>query len=150
MVELRPVDKNNIDDVLTLEVHEYQKSYVSTVAESLAQAYVYNDNAYPFAVYSGDEIVGFIMMGYYEVKQYYTLWKFLIDKDHQRRGYGRKALALGIKFLKDRFDVDSVYTGVVPGNAVANRLYRSVGFVPTGLIELGMEEMRLVLSQEGQ
>ena len=120
------------------------------MAESLAQAYVYNDNAYPFAVYSDDEIVGFIMMGYYEVKQYYTLWKFLIDKDHQRRGYGRQALALGIKFLKDRFDVDSVYTGVVPGNAVANRLYRSVGFVPTGLIELGMEEMRLVLSQEGQ
>uniref|UniRef100_UPI002583D298 GNAT family N-acetyltransferase n=1 Tax=Ruminococcus sp. TaxID=41978 RepID=UPI002583D298 len=115
MVELRPVDKNNIDDVLTLEVHEYQKSYVSTVAESLAQAYAYNDNAYPFAVYSDDEIVGFIMMGYYEVKQYYTLWKFLIDKDHQRRGYGRQALALGIKFLKDRFDVDSVYTGVVPG-----------------------------------
>ncbi|SFB76206.1 GNAT family N-acetyltransferase [Ruminococcus albus] len=143
MVELRPVDKNNIDDVLALEVHDYQKSFVSTVAESLAQAYVYSDNAYPFAVYNDDEIVGFIMMGYYEVKQYYTLWKFLIDKKHQNKGYGRQALALGIKFLKDKFDVDSVYTGVVPGNAVASRLYRSVGFVPTGLIEFGMEELRL-------
>ncbi|WP_295152603.1 GNAT family N-acetyltransferase [uncultured Ruminococcus sp.] len=143
MIELRPVDKNNIDDVLALEVHEHQKRFVSTVAESLAQAYVYKDNAYPFAVYSGDEIVGFIMMGYYEVKHYYTLWKFLIDKKHQHKGYGRQALALGIKYLKDKFDVDSVYTGVVPGNAVASRLYRSVGFVSTGLIELGMEELRL-------
>jgi diamine N-acetyltransferase len=143
MVELRPVDRNNIDDVLALEVREGQKNFVSTVAESLAQAYVYSENAYPFAVYNDDVMVGFIMMGYYEVKHYYTLWKFLIDKNYQHKGYGRQALALGIKFLKDKFNVDSVYTGVVPGNAVATQLYRSVGFVPTGLIELGMEELRL-------
>ena len=143
MIELRPVDRNNIEDVLALKVHEYQKTFVSTVAESLAQAYVYHDNAYPFAVYNDDEIVGFIMMGYYEVKHYYTLWKFLIDKEHQHKSYGRQALTLGINYLKDRFDIDSVYTGVAPDNSVAKHFYRSFGFEFTGLIELGMEEMRL-------
>ena len=41
-----------------------------------------------------------------------------------------------------------VYTGVVPGNSIAKNLYRSVGVEETGLIEAGMEEMRLILKEE--
>lgn len=145
MITLQKVTKENLDDVLSLTVDESQRTFVSSNAESLAQAYVYSETAYPFAVYDDKIIVGFIMMGYYEAKEYYTLWKFMIDKKHQHRGYGRKALELGIQFIKDKFDAKEVYTGVVPGNDVAKNLYKSIGFKDTGLVELGMEEMRLVL-----
>jgi Acetyltransferases, including N-acetylases of ribosomal proteins len=141
MIKLRPVDRNNIDDVLALQVRDDQKTFVSTAAESLAQAYVYPENAFPFAVYDDDVMVGFIMMGYYELKHYYTLWKFLIDKKYQRKGFGRQALLLGIRFLKEKFDVHEVYTGVIPDNMAAKALYSSVGFRYTGLTENGMEEM---------
>ena len=145
MIELKEITSENIDEVLALKVDEGQKSFVSSNGDSLAQAYVYSKTAFPFAVYDNDTIVGFIMMGYYEVKSYYTLWKFMIDSRYQHKGYGRKALELGIKYLQDRFDVTEVYTGVVPGNTAAKKLYKSVGFKDTGLIELGMEEMRLIL-----
>ena len=145
MVSLKEITRDNIDEVLALKVDESQKSFVSTNADSLAQAYVYSETAFPFAVYDDTTLVGFIMMGYYEVKSYYTLWKFMIDSRYQNKGYGRKALELGIKFLQDRFGVSEIYTGVVPGNTVAKKLYESVGFAETGLIELGMEEMRLTL-----
>ena len=145
LIELKEITSENIDEVLALKVDEGQKSFVSSNGDSLAQAYVYSKTAFPFAVYDNDTIVGFIMMGYYEVKSYYTLWKFMIDSRYQHKGYGRKALELGIKYLQDRFDVTEVYTGVVPGNTVAKKLYKSVGFKDTGLIELGMEEMRLIL-----
>lgn len=145
MVSLKEITRDNIDEVLALTVDEGQKSFVSTNADSLAQAYVYSETAFPFAVYNDAILVGFIMMGYYEVKSYYTLWKFMIDSRYQNKGYGRKALELGIKFLQDRFDVSEIYTGVVPGNTVAKKLYESVGFAETGLIELGMEEMCLTL-----
>ena len=82
---------------------------------------------------------------YYDVKSYYTLWKFMIDSRYQNKGYGRKALELGIKYLQEHFDVLEIYTGVSPGNMVAKKLYESVGFKETGLLELGMEEMRLSL-----
>ena len=144
-ISLKEISRENIDEVLALKVDESQKTFVSANGDSLAQAYVYPETAFPFAVYAGTEPVGFIMMGYYEVKKYYTLWKFMIDSRYQNKGYGRKALELGIKFLQDRFDVSEIYTGVVPGNTVAKKLYESVGFVDTGLIELGMEEMRLIL-----
>ncbi|MBQ4486144.1 MAG: GNAT family N-acetyltransferase [Oscillospiraceae bacterium] len=140
MIVLRPVTQENIDDLLSLSVHDSQKGFVSTVAESLAQAYVYRDTAFPFAVYDDDRIVGFIMMGYYAAKGYHTLWKFLIDKVHQNKGYGREALKQGISFLKRRFGVSEVYTGVVPENTAAKHLYKAAGFRPTGLYELGMEE----------
>ena len=144
MIHLEAVNKENIDELLALGIRDDQRGYVSTVAESLAQAYAYRKTAYPFAVYEDDTVVGFIMMAYYEAKQYYTLWKFLIDKAHQHKGIGKKALELGIAFLKDRFHVSEVYTGVVPENAVAKRVYASAGFLPTGLCEYGMEEWRLV------
>ena len=142
MIKLAPVTKNNIDEVLALDVSEDQKGFVSPNAESLAQAYVYSETAWPFAVYDDETMVGFIMMGYYGVKQYYTLWKFMIDQRYQNKGYGRQALELGLEFIKEKFNPEDIYTGVAPGNDVAKRLYESVGFVDTGLVELGMEEMR--------
>ena len=145
MIRLCPITKENIDMVLSLSVHDEQKGYVSSVAESLAQAYVYGETAFPFAVYNDEEPVGFIMMGYYEAKQYYTLWKFMIDKSFQHKGYGRKALELGILFLKDRFHVSEIYTRVIPGNDTAKKLYRSVGFAETGVFENNMTEMCLKL-----
>ena len=144
-VRLVPITRDNLDDVLALRVEEEQERYVSSTAESLAQAYVYADTAYPFAIYDGEKLVGFIMMGYYEAKEYYTLWKFLIDKRFQNQGYGRQALRLGLNFVKDRFHAKEIYTGVTPGNTVAKKLYESVGFKDTGLVELGMEEMKAAL-----
>ena len=145
MVYLKEVTKENIDEVLELSVREDQKSFVSTTAESLAQAYAYKETAFPFAVYNDNTLVGFIMMGYYEAKNYYTLWKFLIDKKYQRMGYGREALMQGISFMRDKFNIKEIYTGVAPGNSVAKGLYESVGFKDTGLIEFNMEEMCLKL-----
>ena len=133
MVRLKPVTGENLDEVLALKVHENQVGFVSTTAESLAQAYVYPETAFPFAVYDGQTIVGFIMMGYYEAKQYYTLWKLLIDERYQHQGYGRQALEQGIEFLKEKFRVNEIYTGVIPENHAAKKLYLSIGFKETGL-----------------
>ena len=143
MVQLKPVTQENLGAVLELKVAESQETFVSSTAESLAQAYVYMDTAFPFAVCDDGNPVGFIMLGYYEEKKYYTLWKLLIDRKYQGRGYGRKALELGIAFLKERFHVTEIYTGVLPGNNMAKSLYHSVGFKDTGLFENGMEELRL-------
>lgn len=143
MVVLKEISKDNLDEVLSLSVAEHQKLYVSTTADSLAQAYVYRDTAFPFAIYAEEKAVGFIMLGYYESRKQYTLWKFLIDKEHQGKGYGKEALRQGIAYLKERFDVKEVYTGVSLGNEAAKGLYKSVGFMETGLVEDGMEELRL-------
>ena len=141
MITLKQINKENIDEIINLKVGKQQERFVSTVAESLAQAVVYKDTAFPFAVYENDTPVGFIMLGYYEKKRYYTLWKLLIDEKYQNKGYGQAALKLGIGYLKDNYKADRVYTGVASDNEVAKHLYSSFGFVETGVVEDGMIEM---------
>lgn len=75
MVVLKEIKRENLDEVLALSVAEHQASYVSTVSDSLTQAYVYRDTAFPFAIYADDMPIGFIMLGYYESRKQYTLFK---------------------------------------------------------------------------
>ena len=144
MIKLDEITADNLEVVLKLKVSKEQENFVSTTAYSLAQAYVYRENAYPFAIYADDTLVGFIMFGFYELRNQYTLWKFLIDEKYQNKGYGKMALALGIEYMKKQYDIKEMYTGVAIDNDVAERLYHSVGFQLTGLIENGMQELRYV------
>ena len=146
MIELRKITKDNLEEVLNLKITEEQKAFVSTTAHSLAQAWAYRDTAFPFAIYADDVIVGFVMLGYYEIKNQYTLWKFLIDEQYQGKGYGKDALKLAIKYIKDTFDVKEIYTGVAFGNEVAKNLYYSMGFRETGEVDETQIEMRLDLT----
>lgn len=41
MVELRAITKDNLNEVLRLNISEQQKTFVSSTALSLTQAYVY-------------------------------------------------------------------------------------------------------------
>ena len=147
MVELREITKENYEEILSLQVAKEQRGFVPTVTEALAQAWVYRGTAYPFAVYAYGEPVGFIMLGYYEEKKQYTVWKFLIDEKHQRKGYGKAALRAAIEWLQQTFHVTEVFLGCVHENYAAERLYASVGFMRTGFeTETGFE-MRLCLSE---
>lgn len=142
MVELREITKDNFEECLRLDVAESQRTFVPSNAYSLAQAWVYYKTAYPFAIYADDIMIGFIMLGYYEAKQYYTLWKFMIDAKYQNKGYGRQALKLGIDYLVDRFQVKEVYTAYEKHNDVAKKLYASFGFRETGEVagnDVGMK-----------
>lgn len=50
MIRLEKITADNLEDVLKLKVSKNQENFVSTVAYSLAQAYAYQKNAYPFAI----------------------------------------------------------------------------------------------------
>ena len=142
MIELKEITKNNFDEVTSLEVFPHQKSFVSSVKDSLAQAWLYRDTAFPFAIYDSEVPVGFVMLGYYEAREQYTLWKFFIDKKYQNKGYCKMALRLAVNYLADRFDTAEIYTGVLIGNETAKKLYLSFGFTETGLKENNMIELK--------
>ena len=147
MIKLEEITADNLEDVLKLKVSKNQENFVSTTAYSLAQAYVYRENAYPFAIYADDTLVGFIMFGFYELRNQYTLWKFLTDEKYQNKSYGKIALLLGIEYRKKQHDIKEMYTGVAIDNNVAEHLYQSIGFQATGLVENGMKELRYVCKE---
>ncbi len=57
---LRKITKENYEEFLNLKVAENQKDFVSSTVHSPAQAWIYYDTAFPFAVYADSTMVGFI------------------------------------------------------------------------------------------
>ena len=50
----------------------------------------------------------------------------------------------GITYVKSRYNVKELYTGVCFGNERAKHLYKSIGFMETSVIADNMEELKLV------
>lgn len=150
MIELLKITQDNFDEVINLKVADNQLTFVSTVVHSLAQAWLYSETAFPFAIYANNTLVRFVMLGYYKDREQYTLWKFLIDEKHQSKGYGKEALQLAINFLVKEFNAKEIYAGVFIGNEVAKHLYVSFGFEETGQIENNMEELKYIVKTSAE
>lgn len=134
MVTLMPITEKNLYQCLALSVAEHQERYVASNAFSLAEAWMYGDVARPFAIYDEDRMVGFFMGSVEPEKPYFSVWRLLIDKAHQHKGYGRKALLLAIDYLKAQ-GAKEIFLSYAPENQVAAKLYASVGFQLTGGVE---------------
>ncbi|MEO0588675.1 MAG: GNAT family N-acetyltransferase, partial [Planctomycetota bacterium] len=101
-VTLRPVTPDNVYAVVCLKVGPDQQGTVATNSNSLAEAYVYGDRAWPRAIYAGDTPVGFLMLDLVgpdhpeaeDGRASYFLWRLMVDAEHQGRGYGTAALRL--------------------------------------------------------
>lgn len=145
MVELKKITEKNYSECLKLKVAEDQKEFVAPNVYSLAQAWVYYDSAYPFAIYEDDIMVGFVMMGHDKDDDTYDIWRFMIDEKYQNKGYGKSALKLAIKYLIETFKVKEILLSFEPENHCAKKLYKSFGFEETGEINRNEVVMKLTL-----
>ena len=72
MIQLRKIDHDNFHAVLKLKLDSAQENWVASNIYSLAEAYVDHTNndkpPMPFAIYNDDEVIGFAMMEYCDIK----------------------------------------------------------------------------------
>ena len=141
IMKLEPINDNNREAVLALSVREDQP-FVAPNDYSLSEADEANakapGTARPFAIYAGEKIVGFCMLALDPEDENpvdrYCLWRFMIDKNEQGKGYGQAALHEIIKYFKEN-DVDMIYLSTAPENEVGLHVYHKAGFRETGLID---------------
>jgi len=130
MITLRKIDVYNFAKVIRLEVDESQQDFVTSNAFSLSQAYVMPE-CRPLAIYNGMSPVGFAMYALDRDEHEYWVYRLMIDKNHQRKGFGREAMRLLIEHIKKEApDRDRLFISFEPTNEGAKRLYTSLGFVP--------------------
>lgn len=138
-IRLAPIDKTNWETVVDLELEEAQEHFVASNAYSLAEA-AYETACTPFAVYAGDEIVGFVMFASLAAEGLageYMICRLMTDKRHQKKGYGRKALDRTIAHISSSPGCKKIKICYHPQNPVAKDFYASFGFVEVGLDEDG-------------
>lgn len=82
MIALKPVDESSYQAVLDLTVAEEDKGFVAPNVHSLADAWLYRENGdvFPYAVWAGQQVVGFALIDIDEDIQQYMLWRFMIAK----------------------------------------------------------------------
>jgi diamine N-acetyltransferase len=130
-VTLREITAATVREICALETSAEQRQFVAANALSIAQAY-FEPHAIFRAVHADESPVGFVMWKPAEEPAVACLWRFMIDRRHQRKGHARKAIALLIDLLRDA-GYRSVKTSVVSGPGGPLDFYRSVGFSETDI-----------------
>lgn len=158
MLRLEAVNGKNIWKLLELSVDDCQKEFVAANEISIIEAYTAitaHGYAYPFGIYDDDVPVGFLMIGFDKDDYWddapkvatgnYNLWRIMIDKNYQHRGFGRQAVKLALDFIKTFpcGQAEYCWLSYEPENQVARKLYASYGFVETG--DMDGEEIIAVL-----
>lgn len=139
---LWPISK--LSDTLTPN----QKKCVASNAYSVAQAHYYPDNAWFRGVYLGDEPIGFVMVDVQmddipeEDTPSIMLWRFMISRDHQNKGYGKEALDLIVEQFKDQ-GYKYFYTSCTLTEEGPFDFYVKYGFVDTGIMEDDEELLKM-------
>lgn len=146
-VTLREITEETLKSVLQLEVSENQKQFVANNAVSIAQAY-FSKHAWFRAIYADDMPVGFVMLYLDEDEPVYAVWRFMIDQNHQGKGYGRQAMSQTIRFVRTLPDAQELYLSYLPEEGSPLPFYRKMGFEETGEWEGKEKVMKLVLVKE--
>ena len=138
-VRLKDVTEDNWHDVIALRLDAGQEDLVASNLYSIAES-KFDPDARPRAVYAGDKVVGFLMYDAGEpddAPREALIYRFMIDRTHQGKGYGRAALACAIDEIRAIGGVSRISISYMPDNPTAKPFYASFGFVETGLDEDG-------------
>lgn len=146
MIYLKEITNKNIWKVCALEPFDEQKDFVAENIQSLAEAYATRNegnNALPLAVYQDDELIGFVMIGKGTVgneeesdliKENYCLWRLMIDKKFQGKGYGKQTMDAVMALIRTFpfGPAQKVWLSYEPENTRAKEIYNKYGFVENG------------------
>ncbi|MEI7031435.1 GNAT family N-acetyltransferase [Streptomyces pratensis] len=125
-----------------LEVAPEQEKFVAPVAQSLAEAYVHPDVAWPRLIRDGERVVGFVM-AFFDVPFDYDaqvpgapprsgLWRLAVAAGEQGRGYGRFAVEAVNEEIRRRGGALSTVTWH-PGEGGPEEFYLRLGYRKRGL-----------------
>jgi diamine N-acetyltransferase len=149
-LSLVPVTPVNVEAALAVRVAPDQEHLVRSVATSLAEAYVHPDLAWPRLVVADGAPVAFVMAFLRSAWEDDAddlrsgIWRLVVDRGSQGRGYGRFAVDGVCDELRAR-GADACFVTYHPGPGSPEPFYRRLGFVPTGEVSAEQTVARLDL-----
>ena len=131
--------------VLALSVAPDQEAFVASVEDSFHDA-IADARACPrmWSVHAERHVVGFVMISDgipaerlatdHDLIGPYFLWRLLIDRAEQRKGYGTAVLDAIVDYLATRPGAAVLWTSAGRGPGTPQPFYERYGFVMTGEI----------------
>ncbi len=136
-IALKDVTRENFDAIIALEVTASQCRYVADNLYSIAES-KFHPAYQPRAIYCDASVVGFVMYESFDHGDRppaYHIFRLMIDRHHQRRGIGHKAMQCVLNEIRSKGPFERITICYVPTNRVARDFYASLGFTETGVSE---------------
>ena len=153
VVSLREINADTVRAIIRLVVAPDQEKFVASNAISLAEA-LFTPEAWYRAIYRDEEPVGFAMLYDESLRSnlpdepQLSLWRLMIDAEHQGKGIGGAALEQIIQYARSKPLFTSLLVSYVPGQGSPEGFYRKYGFLPNGEVEDGEIVMELALGDQ--
>ena len=132
-MEIREVTDNKRDYLPLLLLGDEQESMIARYLDR-GTLYVLDDQGVKGLCVVTDEGGGVL-----------ELKNLAVEPAFQGKGYGRAAVEKLIALCRESGKYDVLGLGCKPENAAGMGLYKSLGFTPTGEVEHGEVQMRLIL-----
>lgn len=131
------ITEDNWTEAAKIEHREDQGNFVADGLEIIALAYVNREKkARCRAIYADDEMVGLLLVEeLVEEPSCYHLHEFLIDQNHQHKGYGTAALKKLQRSLAIEQKFPRIEVCAHKDNTNAKACYEKAGFVKTDYID---------------
>jgi len=133
MITLKDVNYDNFWEIIDLHVYESQSDFLTSNAVSIAQSKVQQE-CIPVAIYSDEKPIGFAMYGIDRKDGQYWIYRFMIDRRYQSKGFGKIAFTMLIDRIKQDKKHNKILLGVHKESIVAIKLYRRFGFEFNGQV----------------
>ncbi len=136
---LKLVDRSNWRTMVRLELKPEQQGFVSPPAWSLARCHVrfFGDEFehLPHLIYADEQVIGYSTTACNPASEEdYWIDDIMIDAAHQGHGYGRAGVIETVRMIRRRYlRCRAVQLTCFRANTIAAKLYRSLGFIETGL-----------------
>ena len=132
MIKLKEITRDNFWDCVSLEVAPEQVDFVTSNAVSIAQSKI-QPECIPLAVYDDNLMVGFVMYCIDEDDSEYWIYRMMIDKNYQSKGYGKKSMELLLDKIKEDKSHNKIFLGVHKESFAVN-MYKNFGFEFNGQV----------------
>nr|WP_163963397.1 GNAT family N-acetyltransferase [Oceanipulchritudo coccoides] len=135
---LEPVDRENWIECAELEVEPDQAGHLASNLKTIAES-AFEPHYQLRAIKAENKIVG--MLAYCPevdepIQGLYWLFRIMIDKAYQSRGYGKRAIKLAVEEMWKKGAIQ-IRTMCRPDNQIAQACYSSLGFSKAGTLDDG-------------
>ena len=146
-IKLKEVTKENWIDCINLSLYPEQEKNLASNIESIAES-KFEPHYQLRAIYKDKKAIGFLAFCVEDDPpdpELYWIFRFMVDKNFQGLGYGKKALNLVIEEIK-QLGAKRIYTMHKPTNKKAGKLYQKAGFSYIGNLDDGdlLMEMKII------
>jgi len=128
-VILKEIDISNWKECANLTLNDEQLDFLPSNLYSIAESQFYPETIINAIYNQHDQMIGFIMYGIETITKKWRVFRLMIDRNHQGKGYGKAVMLHVLDNISKNGKSKEIVVAYQSNNSVAKKLYTDLGFI---------------------